>query len=182
MKKNIVLQKTLEGNNLVIRYPKDGDAQSMLQYINTLSKEKTFIRFQGEKLSLKEENKYLKNQLVKIKKNEAVQLLVFVNDKLVGNSNITMNDKVQKHIGGFGISIAKKFRGKGIGKLLMDNTLKEAKNNIPQLKIVTLDVFANNSLTVSMYEKFGFIKYGKLPKGIIYKDKYVDDVLMYKPI
>lgn len=180
MNKDVVLQKTLEGENLAIRYPKDGDAQSMLQYINTLFKEKTFIRFQGEQLTLKEESKYLKDQLEKIKRNKAVQLLVFVNDKLVGVSEITMKDKVEKHIGVFGISIAKEFRGKGVGKLLMDTVLKEASTNLTQLKMVTLDVFANNSLAVSMYEKYGFIKYGKLPKGIIYKNKYVDDVLMYK--
>jgi len=170
MRKGILLQKTLDRGKFVIRYPQDGDAQAMLKFINTLSKEKTFIRFQGEQLTIKEEVKYLKKQLSKIEKGEAVQLLAFMNEKLVGVSSISMKDKVEKHVGGFGISVAKEYRGKGIGKLLMGAVFKEAKKNLATLKIVTI------------YEKFGFIKYGNLPKGIIYKDNYFDDVLMYKPL
>ena len=183
MNKGVVLQKKLEGKNLVIRYPKDGDAPSLLKYINLLSKKKTFIRFQGEQLSLEEESEYLKSLLEKIKKNDAVQLSVFVDGELVGVSAITMKDKVEKHIGVFGISVAKEYRGKGIGKLLMNSLFKEAGKRLGLLEMVTLSVFANNTLAVSMYEKFGFVKYGKLPKGIIYnKGKYVDDLLMYKPV
>jgi len=133
-------------------------------------------------LTIKEEVKYLKKQLSKIEKGEAVQLLAFMNEKLVGVSSISMKDKVEKHVGGFGISVAKEYRGKGIGKLLMGAVFKEAKKNLATLKIVILKVFANNSLAISIYEKFGFIKYGNLPKGIIYKDNYFDDVLMYKPL
>jgi len=172
MRKGILLQKTLDRGKFVIRYPQDGDAQAMLKFINTLSKEKTFIRFQGEQLTIKEEVKYLKKQLSKIEKGEAVQLLAFMNEKLVGVSSISMKDKVEKHVGGFGISVAKEYRGKGIGKLLMGAVFKEAKKNLATLKIVILTI----------YEKFGFIKYGNLPKGIIYKDNYFDDVLMYKPL
>lgn len=170
------------GKNLVIRYPQDSDVEALLKYINSLSRERTFIRFQGEQLTLNEEGKYLKNLLLKIKKDQAVQLLVFADNMLVGVSAVSMKDKVQRHIGVFGISIAKNYRGKGVGKLLMDTVFKESKKNLVQLKIIILDVYANNALALSMYEKFGFIKYGKLPKGIIYKDKHIDDILMYKPL
>ena len=46
--------KTSKGKELIIRYPNKDDAQLMREYINTLSEERTFIRFQGEKVSLEE--------------------------------------------------------------------------------------------------------------------------------
>lgn len=44
-------------------------------------------------------------------------------------------------------------RGQGIGKTLMEFVLKEAEKNIPQLRIVTLQVFGNNPLAQAMYKK-----------------------------
>ena len=41
-----------------------------------------------------------------------MQLLVFYDNKLVGSSGVEMKDKAQKHIGNFGISIAKDSRDK----------------------------------------------------------------------
>ncbi len=45
------------------------------------------------------------------------------------------------------------------------DTYEEAEKNIPQLKIVTLGVFASNLLAKQIYEKFGFKEYGRLPRG-----------------
>jgi hypothetical protein len=52
-----------KGNKIIIRYPVKGDVEQMRDYINSLSKEQTFIRFQGEKISLGDETKYLNRQL-----------------------------------------------------------------------------------------------------------------------
>jgi len=181
---NDIIYEGRINNNLdvLIRYPRNGDAKIMRDYINTLSKEKTFITFQGEKISLKDEEKYLENQLEKIKKKESVQLLIFVSGELSGISSIDLEKKIQNHIGTFGISISKKARNKGLGKLLMKLVFNEASKNLPKLKTVTLGVFANNQKALKMYKNFGFIEYGRLPNGIQYKGKLVDDVSMYKKL
>ncbi len=172
--------KTSKGKELIIRYPNKDDAQLMREYINTLSEERTFIRFQGEKVSLEEETKYLNSQLERIRKKETVHLLVLSNNKIIGISSIDMKDRVNKHVGEFGISIAKDYRGEGLGTLLMKFVVDEAVKNIPQLEIITLGVFSNNSLAIEMYRKFGFVEYGDLPNGVKFGDKYVDHIYMYK--
>ncbi|MDP2637470.1 MAG: N-acetyltransferase [Candidatus Levybacteria bacterium] len=171
-----------KGNKIVICYPTKDDAQIFCDYINNLSEEKTFVRFQGEKVSLGQEKKYLNAQLKRIVNKATVELLVFCNDKLVGISSIDMKDKTESHEGVFGISIAKEYRGEGIGRKFMQFVLNEAEKNIPQLRIITLGVFGDNDLAKSMYEKFGFREYGRLPNGIFYKGKYVDHIYMYKNI
>lgn len=182
MKKIIFNGQTKQGQQYIIRYPKSNDAPALRDYINCVSKEQTFILLQGEQLTLKEEKNYLAEQLKKIAKREAILLCVIVAEKIVGVSGLKMKDKVEKHVGVFGISLAREFRGQGIGKKLMQLVLSEAKKNIPLLRIITLEVFKNNSLAMKMYKKFGFRKYGQLPKGISHQGKRVDHVFMYKNV
>jgi len=182
MTKNIVHSEVLDSLEIVIRYPQEGDANAMCDYINKLSKEKTYITWQGEKIKLEDEEKYLKEQIERIKSKETVQLLLFVNNKLSGISSIDLRKRVNGHNGTFGISIAKDQRGKGLGKLLMKLVLDEAVKNISKLKIITLEVFAENMNAIKMYSKFGFKEYGRLPKGIKYKNRYIDEILLYKMV
>jgi RimJ/RimL family protein N-acetyltransferase len=172
--------KTEKGTDVSIRYPKLSDAAEMLRYINTLSKEETFILFQGEQLTLSEETKFVRMLLKKIKNNKVVTLLAFHENVLIGNSGITMKEKAEKHVGDFGISIAKEFRGQGIGKLLMKFVLEEGEKYLENFEICTLGCFSDNTCAMEMYKKFGFQLFGSLPKGIRHKDVYVDHIFMYK--
>lgn len=174
--------KTKKGDNIIIHDLIITDAKAMCEYINNLSNERLFIRRQGEIITLKEEIKYVKSQLQKIKQKKAVQLLVFCNKKLIGNSQICMKDLTSAHIGELGISITKEYRSRGIGRLLMENVIKEAKKRIPILKTVTFTLFANNTLALGMYKSFGFKEYGRLPKGLKRNNKYIDEISMYKQI
>jgi RimJ/RimL family protein N-acetyltransferase len=179
--KTIVYQgKTNKDHEIVIRYPMKTDSAEMLRYINTLSKEQTFILFQGEQLTIKEETAYLRSLLNKMKKGNAMMLLVFYHNQLIGESNVEMRDKATKHEGSFGISIAREFRNEGIGKILIQVTLDEAKKTLSNIRIMTLGCFANNPLAYELYKKFNFIEYGKLPKGILHKGTYIDHIFMYK--
>ncbi len=170
------------GEEVIFRSPQVSDTQAMLDYINTLSAEQTFILMQGEQLRFEEEEQFVKDSLVAISYGRKVLLLAFVGSTLVGVAGIELKTRAEKHVGVFGISIAKEYRGKGIGKLLMGITLDEAKKKLPDIKIVTLGVFSNNPLAKSMYEKFGFKEYGRLPKGAKHRDDYVDHIEMYKEI
>lgn len=174
--------KTKTGEDILVRYPEGGDVKKMLKYINELSKERTFIRYQGEQETLESETKYLKSRLEAIKNKKTVHLLAFSNNRLIAATDIHMMDKTEKHVGIFGISVIKDFRGKGLGKLLMELILKEAKKEIPEIKIVTLGVYSTNDIARSLYEKLGFIEYGMLPNGITRDGKFEDTILMYKNI
>jgi ribosomal protein S18 acetylase RimI-like enzyme len=180
---NIIYKgKTRIGKEITIRNAVLSDVTEMLRFINELSDEQTFITYQGEHETLESETKYLKDKLKAIKDKKSVQLLVFCDNKLVGESEIHMMEKTQKHIGVFGITISQGFRGEGTGKLLMDLILKEAKKNIPEIKIITLDVYSTNDIARGLYKKMGFKEYGVLPEGISRIGKFEDMVLMYKKI
>lgn len=179
MSKIIFRGKTPDGVPYLIRYPKRTDLSEMWRYINMLSKEKTYISFQGEEISLKVERGFLNNAIRKIRAGLAILLLIESSKRIVGISDVYMQPRTASHIGVFGISIAKEFRGKGVGKKLMGLVIKESEKNLKNLRIIQLECFANNPIAPQMYKSFGFKEYGKLPNGMSYKDGYVDDILMY---
>jgi RimJ/RimL family protein N-acetyltransferase len=174
--------KTKKGLDIVVRYPIMDDVVLLQNYINTLSKECTFIRLQGEQLTLEEENKYLEKYLKDIEENKAVKLFVFTGEKLIAVTDIHPGEKIERHVGTFGITVASEYRNQGIGKLLTHLVLDEAIKYLKEIRVIRLGVFANNPIAKIMYEKFGFVEYGSLPEGIKHKDKYVGHIYMYKKI
>ena len=71
--------------------------------------------------------------------------------------------------------VAKKdFRNQGIGKLLLNRIILEAKNK--KLKKLHLEVNENNKIAIHIYESFGFIQDGK--RKNYYNDK--NAILMSK--
>lgn len=167
---------------VMFRYPIASDAAMMRNYINRLSLEKTFIRQQGEQVSLEEEEKYLNSQLEKIAGKKAVQLLVFHEQRLIGIAEVQMQSKTEQHVGVLAISIAKEFRGQGIGKLLTKALIKEAVESLPTLQIITLSVFSTNTAAIHIYQQCGFQECGRLPKGVQHQEEYVDLVQMYQVV
>ena len=173
---------TREGMDIIIRYPESSDAQAMCDYINALSEERTFIRFQGEKVTLESETDYLNKQINNIKDNKTVELFIIGNGRILGITAVDMKDKTESHEGVLGISIVKEIRGEGIGKKFMELILHEAESNLEQLKLITLGVFGDNELALDLYPKFGFVEYGRLPGGSHHNGRYVDHVYMYKKV
>lgn len=173
---------THTGLDITIRYPQLSDVAALHAYINTLSQERTFISYQGEEISLADEQKYVEKLIEQIENAEATHLLVIHKDELIGTSGITLQDRTNQHIGIFGISLAKGFRDQGVGTLLMQHVIAEAEKKLPRLEIISLHVFARNPRAQHLYEKFGFEVYGKLPNGVKLENSHDDAILMYKAV
>jgi len=112
-------------------------------------------------------------------KNTAVYFLVEYNDEpvgVVGLSNLNMRDKSAS----VGIYIGnEKFRGKGLGKLMMYALLKFS-FDILRLNRVQIEVFSDNIAAIHLYEKF-FQKEGTLRefkfKNGVFRDVIVMSIL-----
>ncbi len=167
-----------ENEDITIRYPRSEDLPELLEYINKLSREKTFTPFQGEEITQEQEEKYLKNQLRNIEGKKSIMLLAFDKDKLIGNAGIHLKDGIENHVGTFGITLSIEYRNKGIGKKLAETVINEAIEKLPDLKIINLWVFEKNTVAISLYDKLGFREYGRLHEGILYNNEYIDRIEM----
>lgn len=72
-------------------------------------------------------------------------------------------------------------RGSGIAKALLDAILAKARELA--LTQVELSVSAENPAGIRLYEREGFVTYGRLPNGVIEADgRSVDDALMVRTL
>jgi len=167
--------------DITFRMIKRDDTEILLDYINTLSQEQTYIMYQGRQLTYDAEDRYIENFMRDVEMGNAVKILAFHGDTLVGVADATRSTyETEPHICTFGIMLKKEWRGKGIGSVLMDKTLEAVSTHMAGISIIRLGVFSNNPIADRMYRKKGFIQYGVLPKGLKHKGDYVDHIFMYK--
>lgn len=169
-----------KGEKFVFRLPRISDAKNLMEYINSLVEERAPI-LKDVKVNLREEKKWLKSLLSEIKSKKKVAYVVEhkKSGNIVGMCNITKGNFAASHIGNLGIAIKKEFRGIGLGKALMNYTIEQAKKKL-NIEMVTLSVFKNNKIAISLYKKLGFKVYGELKRGLKRDGKYYDEILMYK--
>ena len=94
-----------------------------------------------------------------------IELIAFVNGKVAGTAGIDAIGAQYKvaHRAEFGIGILKEYWGLGIGRALMGACIQCAKAaGYAQLE---LEVVAENTRAISMYQTAGFVEYGRNPKG-----------------
>lgn len=94
------------------------------------------------------------------------------NDKIVGTSTL-----IKTGIGEYELAkmaVTEKYKGLGIGKLLLEHCIREAKG----LKALKLSLFSNTKLisAIHLYKKYGFTKV-PLPEDIHYQRA---DIMMEK--
>ena len=111
----------------------------------------------------------------------SVIFLVYDDKTPVGLSVIHYESKVKlQHLAYiYSVYVTKKFRGKGISKLLMDSILNDVKKN-KMIKKIKLNVESTNKPAISLYKKYGFQIIAILKKEIKIKKKYYDDYIMEK--
>ncbi len=112
---------------------------------------------------------------------DSFTLGAFIDKELIGVVSFTRdsgNKMKLKHKGRLiRMFIAKNHRGRGIGKLLVEELLKRVRK-IDDIEQVTLTVVVSNAAAKSLYQKFGFVSYGVEEHAIKWKGKYFDDDLM----
>jgi len=173
--------KIFSGKKIEIRVLNKNDLRNVKKFqdfINSLIEEEAKIMF-NKRFSLKEEEKWMEERLRKIKSQKAILLVAEYNNMVVGTTGIDLGLGRQAHVGNFGITIRKGYRGMGLGSYLMKEIIKLAKKELrPKPKIIRLSVFSTNKPALALYKKFGFKKVAKIPKQIQYQGKLIDEIIM----
>jgi RimJ/RimL family protein N-acetyltransferase len=172
----------IDGHEIVLRYPNVGDAAAMLDFINPVFLEETYVLMQGMQLTLAEEEDWLQARLEAMADGKEIRLIVEVEGQIVGTASVEQKSFAEDHIGVLGIIVAERFRGQGIGTRLFRAVIDEAIAHFEGLRIIELGVFSNNTNARRIYEREGFTEYGILPMGVRHRGQYVDHVLMYRNV
>ena len=179
---------TKKGREVEIWEPTIERLDDLLEFVNRLVAEDSFLSLTGEPKKIEEERLWLKGNIENIKAGKTIfiwaiyQKSKFSNEKkIIGQCDLVRGGSRDPHIGTIGLMVDKDFRGEGIGRFLIEYILKQAKK-IPGLKIVKLHIFDDNEVAKSLYQKLGFKEFARLPNGFYRKEKYTDALQMYKNI
>lgn len=105
-------------------------------------------------------------------------LVVEADEKIVATLNCSGGErKICRHVATLGISIKAPFRRQGLGTKLIQRAYNWASDS-GIIKRIELIVFRNNVGAIKLYKKFGFEVEGIKKKASLYKEDYVDDVIM----
>jgi RimJ/RimL family protein N-acetyltransferase len=86
----------------------------------------------------------------------------------------------QRHVGSFGMSVARSARGRGIGTRLLRALYAFAKEH--GYRKLELEVFATNGPAIVLYESHGFVHEGRRRGAVLVGEETVDLLLMGKGV
>lgn len=148
----------------VLRNGTEADGQAVFGVFNLTHSQTDYL------LSYPEENSYTPAQegdflKKKTESRDEIEIIAQVDDRVVGTAGIEhvgLKEKV-RHRAEFGISVDKAYWGLGIGRALTEACIECAKTaGYMQLE---LEVVADNTNAISLYQSVGFIEYGCNPMG-----------------
>ena len=147
-----------------IRNGTEQDAEQVLRNFIQTHGETDFLTTYPEETSftIDREREYLKK---KADSEREAELVAVVNGEIVGTAGVDQIRAAEKtmHRASFGISIAKAWWGLGIGRALTEGCIRCAKAaGYIQLE---LEAVAANERALALYQRVGFIEYGRNPKG-----------------
>lgn len=152
------------GKEALLRNGNKADGKEVFEVFNLTHAETDYL------LSYPDENSYDPEQEVqfleeKTNSSNEIEIIAVVDGKIAGTAGIESVGKKYKlqHRAELGISVLKEFWGLGLGKALMNACIQCAKK--AGYKQLELNVVAENERAVALYKSFGFVEFGRNPKG-----------------
>jgi ribosomal protein S18 acetylase RimI-like enzyme len=174
MKKNAVLR-----DGTIVRIePVNGmeDAREFQRFINTLTREGTYLLVE-KPVTLKEEKQWLQTQVETQGKGQQIYLKALVNGHLIGDCFAKPGFGRNRGNVNLGIAISKKWRGKGIGRILLEELIIRLEQKWHP-KNIYLHVVSSNNKARQLYESLGFRIIARLPQWFEYNMKYLDEFIL----
>ncbi len=152
------------GKECLLRNAEAADGAAVYENFNLTHGETDYLlTYPDEKsFTIEQETEFLAG---KAESEREAEIIAIVDDEVVATAGISsIGGKYKiRHRAEFGVSVAKKYWGLGIGKALLSACVECAKKaGYVQLE---LDVVADNSNAIRLYEEAGFVEYGRNPKG-----------------
>lgn len=100
-----------------------------------------------------------------------------VEGQVVGFARMDVFRGRQRHVGNVTINVHDRFQGRGIGRSLFEHLLDLADNYLA-LTRVQLEVWADNTRAIHLYESLGFELEGRRRNAVLRRGQYVDVLIM----
>ena len=129
------------------------DAEALVAYVEALVAEGTGTITLRKAQTLEQEREFIAN-------NEAAErafvLVAMDGARVVGMLDLQAGERdFNRHCGRFGMSVAKDWRGKGVGRAILEAAIVKTRE-WPGFCRIELEVFPHNAAAIALYESLGF--------------------------
>lgn len=160
------------GETIILRPVDENDAQDIIMHVEMIVKAGRYLQ-KEEPRTLEEEIKFILETRLKGNMYTAVER----KGKVVGIARVLKGElEMKKHTGIFRTWIHPDSQGLGIGKQVMNYTLRWGRTN--NLHKLWLTVFSGNEKAVLVYEKSGFIIEGRQKNQVVIDGNFEDEIFM----
>jgi RimJ/RimL family protein N-acetyltransferase len=162
-----------DGQLLILREAMPDDAERLLAYIEQIAGESDNItRGPGEfAMTVEQEREFLQASAASL---TSLYLVAEIKGEIAGALSFRGGDRPRlRHAGEFGISVLKKYWNLGIGRHLLAYLIDWAKGTRVIRKIDLL-VRTDNYPAIHLYEKFGFVREGRITRHMYIHGEFID--------
>ncbi len=162
--------------NVSIRKAKITDANIMINFVNKVSDETDYLTAPSNERNITLDTK--SRLLGGISKNKkSVMFIALCNDEIVASCHMHAHNASRvNHRAEFGLSVLKKYWGRGIGSALIINAINYARNN--DITKIDLIVREDNKRAIALYKKFNFELEGRIKNYFYLNNRYYDAYFM----
>lgn len=171
---------TTENQLFIIREANENDAERLIEFGKII-----FAAYDQVLTTLEEYTVTVDQQKLWINSfaehPSAVILIAEMDGQIIALLDFSTKSKNKiKHSGEFGVSVHPDFKGKGVGRKMIEELLLWAERNNGVEKVF-LNVFATNENAISLYRTLGFTEEGRHLRAIKQPSgEYIDLIQMYK--
>lgn len=167
-----------DGSEIYIRSARTRDARALARFKFEMLRTSRHLNTRVEEARLTTGGERRLIRRVDASENEIAIVALYDGDIIASLETMTDHRSKLQHSTLLGLSVAKAFRDKGLGRIMLDCCLSWAKAH-RTLERVELHVHGDNARAIALYEKLGFIEEGRRKDAIRRgPQEYVDDILM----
>lgn len=165
-----------DGRTLAVAEAVPADACELLAYMKIVGGETDFLLVdaKGLPLTVEQEQAFLED---KMKQPNSALLLGRIGGELAATVGVSGTTHPRlSHIADVGISVEKKFWHIGVGGAMMEAAFAFARE--AGIRSLTLGARADNTRAIALYERLGFVQYGRRKDALLMRGEYYDEILM----
>lgn len=167
---------------LTIREATVADAEAILAYLALIGAQSDNLDFGAEGIGYTPEDEAAFIEAVQSSDNGKI-LMGFIDDELVSVAHLAGKSKRPrtKHIATLAISVLQAHWHHGIADTMLGALITWAKSN-PVLRVLDLEVRADNARAITLYTRHGFSVSGRFPQRFRIEGHSFDTLLMVKEL
>lgn len=168
-----------DGTAVVFRRLKRTDTRPVTALINALVSEGADIAM-DRPLTVGQQRRRMRAMRGAMRRGEMLALVVCEGKRVVGHAQLRRDWGRLGHRAELAMALLDEYRGKGIGRALMECLLELAADHFPGIEVVYLRVFSTNTGAIRLYGRLGFVTVASIPKGAKVAGGYADVLIMQK--